>query len=275
MKYFQFVLFLFICSASYGQIEANKLSKEFFTTENMKLAIAIGAEVTPVGDTGSTALISTNGNIDKGQLSFGAPNASYSLGFDIYSPQSKLGFLIDPTLNLQNYSIQETNAPLRDSISISNLELPFYLKLRLGNPLSKSQFWWALGGGYSIPLRVEQNFFEISSSNSLVATIEEKDMFRPLPYASTIIGYELNLAFGESDKEVYERDGVKLLFYAKANYDLGNRINPEFNFGTDTSLGNISDPDLQLLRISFGVKVLLRISKVLDIANEVSKEVVR
>ena len=270
MKYVKLLILLLICSTSYGQIEANKLSKEFFTTENLKLAISIGGDLTPVGDSGETVLIKSNGNIEKSQLSFSSPNASYSLGFDIYSPQSKLGFFIDPTYNLQNYSIQETNAPLRDSISISNLELPIYLKLRLGNPLSKSQFWWAVGGGYSIPLNVEQNYFDVDTNN-IVATIEEKEMFKSLPYISTIIGYELNLAFGESDKEIYERDGIKMLFYAKANYDLGNRVNEDFNFGTNTSLGNISEPDLQFLRFSFGIKFLLRISKVVDLANEVTK----
>lgn len=270
MKHIKLLILLLIYTTTYGQIEANKLSKEFFTTENMKLAISLGGDLTPVGDDGQTGLISTNGNIDKDQLSFAAPNASFSLGFDIYSPQSKLGFFIDPTYNIQNYSIQEVNAPLRDSISSSNIELPVYLKLRLGNPLSKSQFWWAVGVGYSIPLDVEQNYFDMST-NSLVATIEEKEMFNPLPFLSSIIGYELNLAFGDSDKEMYERDGVKMLFYAKANYDLGNRINKDYNFGTNTSLGNFTEPNLQFLRISFGIKFLLRISKVVDLAKEIPK----
>lgn len=270
MKYAKLIILLIICSTTYGQIEANKLSKEFFTTENTKLAISLGGDLTPVGDSGQTVLITPNGNIDKNQLSFATPNASFSLGFDIYSQQSKLGFLIDPTYNLQNYSIQETNAPLRDSISISNLELPIYLKLRLGNPLSKSQFYWAVGGGYSIPLNVEQNYFDVTT-NSLVATIEEKQMFKPLPYLSTIIGYELNLAFGESDKEIYERDGIKMLFFAKANYDLGNRINENYNFGINTSLGSISEPNLRFLRISFGIKFLLRVSKVVDLAKDISQ----
>lgn len=268
MKHIKLLILVLICSTSYGQIEANKLSKEFFTTENMKLAISLGADLTPISDSGKTGLIKTNGTIDKNQISFGEPNSSFSLGFDIYSPQSKLGFFIDPTYNLQNYSIQERSAPLRDSISISNLEIPVYLKLRLGNPLNKSQFWWAVGAGYSIPLTVEQNYLNVATNN-IVATIEEKEMFKPLPYASTIIGYEYNLAFGKSNKEVYERDGIKILVYAKANYDLGNRINEDFNFGSNTSLGNISEPDLQFLRISIGVKLLLRVSSFVDLAREV------
>ena len=265
------LILLLICTSAYAQIEANKLSKEFFTTENTKLAISLGGDLTPIGDNGKTGLINPNGNFDRNQLSFASPNVSFSLGFDIYSQQSKLGFFIDPTYNIQNYSIKELNAPLRDSISVTNFEIPIYLKLRLGNPLSKSQFWWAVGAGYTIPLKAKQNYFD-PTTNNLVAAIEEKDMFRPLPYLSSIIGYELNLAFGESDKEVYERDGVKMLFYAKANYDLGNRINQDYNFGTNTSLGNISEPNLKFLRISFGIKFLLRISKVLDVAKDLSSE---
>lgn len=273
MKSIKFLLLLFVVSTSYSQIEAIKLSKEFFTTENIRLALSLGGDVTPPGANGQTALIQTNGSIEKEQLSFAAPNASFSLGFDIYSPQSKLGFFIDPTYNLQNFTVQESSAPLRDSISMANLEIPVYAKLRLGNPLSKSQFWWALGGGYSLPVNVEQHYFD-NTTNTLVASIEEKDMFKPLPYLSTIIGYELNLAFGESDTEIYERDGIKMLFYAKANYDLGNRVDENYNFGTNTSLGTISDPDLKFLRISFGVKFLLRIAKAVDLAKEFSKNTI-
>lgn len=274
MKVITVLLLVMVASISNAQMEAS-LKKEFFNMENVKVALALGADISWAGDTGNTGMIQPNGNITENQIGYASsPNTSVNIGLDIFSPQSKLGFLINPTYNSQRFAVQQTGAALRDSISLRNLEIPAYLKLRLGNVLSASQFWLALGGGYSIPLSAEQNYYE-SDTNRFVGTIDDNEAFKPLPFLSTIIGYELNLGLGESSKKIVERDALRILFYLKANYDLGNRINQDFDFGNRTSVGNISTPDLQFLRISVGVNLLLRVSKAYELAGTIAKEALK
>jgi hypothetical protein len=274
MKVLKVFIACLVFANSFAQDESDGIGieKKFFNTTNFKVAMSLGVDGSWAGDNGKTRMIIPNGNIKKDKLFFGS-SINLNVGLDFYAADSKLGFFIDPTLNISNYSITQPNAALRDSISSTNLEIPLYLKLRLGNPLSKSHFWWALGAGYSIPLKTEQNFIE-KSSNSIIATLKEKDMYKPVPYLSTLIGYELIVASKiKEGKELYDRDDFRFLFFLKANYDLDNRINTDFNFGSDTSLGNISDPNLQFLRISFGVKILFRFSKAGYVLNEVSKNI--
>jgi len=249
------------------------LDKDFFTTENIKVAIALGYDTSPLSKSGESTFLTSLGNIDDKNISY-RNSSSYSVGFDIFSQQSTLGFLINPTLNFQNFTLNESRAPLKDSIAVSNFEIPVYLKLRLGNPLNRSQFWLALGAGYSIPFNTQQNYID-KSNDRVVANREENDMFKSIPFLSGIIGYEINLSFSDSNTEIYERDGIRMLLFVKSNYDLANRFNTNFNSGTNTSFGTIQEPDLRFFRVSVGVKLLVRISKAMDIANKASREMIK
>lgn len=264
-------IFLLISTAIWAQATAaeNNMQKEFFTTENFKFATALGVD--------AALYHGAHGSLSREQMdASNAESTSLSLGLDFYSPQSTLGFFIDPTYSIQNFNIVQENAPLRDSISMSSLEIPFYLKLRMGNPLKQTQWWLAAGGGYSIPLSVEQFYYDNNSNATIIqAAREEKDMFNSIPYLSAIFGLDYTLAFGESDKEMFQRDAARLLVYVKANYDLGNRINQDFNSGFNTSLGNIPNPDLKMLRVSIGARIILRLSKVAQFTSEVGKAVLQ
>jgi len=259
MKLIKFLIVLFICNSTLAQRNA-KIEKGFFNLKEIKVAVSLGADISLAGDNGRTGMVKSLGNISEENIFFGQ-SVNYSIGLDFYSAKSKLGFLLDPTLSNQNNVYRVDNAVFNDSISTSHLEIPFYLKLRLGSITSNSSFWITAGTGYSIPLKVKQNFLN-KNSDLIEVTLEDKDMFKPIPFLSSIIGYELILASGEKDgKEIYDRDDARLLLFLKVNYDLDNRLNASYNFGSNTSLGNISSPDLQFLRVSFGAKLLLRFSK--------------
>ncbi len=233
------------------------ISKKFFTTENFRLGAVLGYDLSWAGDNGKTAFMSQNGSIEKNKFSYNStPNQTYFIGLDAYSPTSTLGFMGGLGINFQKYSVEGATGTITDSISTTNLEIPLYLRLRLGKVLGGGQTWLGLGGGYSINSKAE--VIQKNNGGSIISTSEENKQFNSHPFLSGIVGYEFLL--GSAKSETYNRDTFRILLYAKANYDIGNRLN-EDNIPATSAIGSYSEPNIEFLRISLGVKILLRLGK--------------
>lgn len=260
-----FILILF-CLTVNGQ--AFDQPKDFWSTQYFRLGAIIGYDLSWAGDNGNTALMSTSGSIPDDQIYYaGTPNQTFFLGLDAYDPTGTLGFIGGVGLNFQEYSIRGQNGALIDSIKTTNIEIPVYARLRFGKVLSRGQFWLALGGGYSINTQAE--IIQKKSDGTIIATSEENKQFNSQPFVSSIIGYEIQL--GSDKGEEYSRDAFRVLLYAKANYDLGNRLD-EDNILAASAINTYSEPTIEFLRISVGIKVLLRLSKAGEILGESLKE---
>ena len=232
------------------------ISKKFFTTENFRLGAALSYDLSWAGDNGKTALMNQNGTVDKDKFSYNSrPNETFFIGLDAYSPTSTLGFLTGFGVNFQKYSVENNAGQTTDSISTTNLEIPVYVKLRLGKVRS-NQFWLAVGGGYSINSKAE--VIQKSNNGSIISTSEENEQFNSHPFISGMVGYEILL--GSAKSETYNRDTFRILLYAKANYDLGNRLDQE-NIQVSSAFNSYSDPTVEFLRVSLGLKILLRLGK--------------
>lgn len=245
-------------------------TKGFFRTSQFRVATGLSFDLSIGSDKGKALYINSSGNIDKDNISYASsPNMSYGLGLDFYSPFSTLGFYIEPSLNIQKYAISNNVNSLRDSINIKNIEVPIYAKLRFGNPKSSGHMWLALGGGYSF---VSKATTTVLNNNIQLGSIDTKKQFQSIPYLSAMLGYEWLVGFSKKeDEEIYDRDDLKLVFFVKGNYDLANRID---NTGvyTNTSLQAYTKPELQFLRVSVGIKVLLRFSKLGQVVTEAAKQ---
>jgi hypothetical protein len=243
------------------------ISKKFFTTENFRLGAVLGYDLSWAGDNGKTALMSQNGSIDKEKFSYNStPNQTFFIGLDAYSPTSTLGFIGGLGINFQKYSVESKAGLTTDSISTTNLEIPIYARLRLGKVRS-NQFWLALGGGYNINSKAE--VIQKNSNGSIISTSEENKQFNSQPFLSGIIGYEILL--GSAKSEEYNRDTFRVLLYAKANYDFGDRLDSD-NIPTTSAIGSYSDPTIEFLRISVGLKILLRLGKAGELIGESIKQ---
>jgi len=253
----------------YGQDIA--IEKSFFDIENFRLGAVLGADVSWAGDDGATALMKQNGSIDDAQFFYSSPpNLTYFLGLDAYSPTSTLGFMGGAGLNFQEYSIKGENEVLTDSIKTTNIEIPIYAKLRFGKVRSNGQIWLALGGGYSINSKAE--VIQKTNDGTIVFTSEENEQFSSHPFLSGIVGYEFLL--GAQDNQEYNRDSFRVLLYAKANYDLGNRLDEE-NIMSGSSISTYDNPSIEFLRISVGVKILLRLTKAGELLGQGLNEAIK
>ncbi len=257
-------IILTIASISFVNAQEMGISKKFFTTENFRLGAALGADISWAGDDGGTGLIQQNGSIDDDQFYYSSsPNTTFFLGLDAYSPTSTLGFMAGVAYNKQDYTVTGQNGVLRDSITTTNIEIPVYAKLRLGNALSRSQFWIAAGAGYSI--NTEAKVRNLNATGSITNESTNNEKFNSVLFASGILGYEFMA--GGKDEEPINRDTYRFLIYAKANYDLGNRIDSD-GIETGTAMATYTDPSIEFLRISLGIKILLRLSKAGELLND-------
>lgn len=258
-----FTLLILFC-ITYTNGQEMGISKKIFTTENFRLGAALGADLSWAGEDGGTSLIQQNGSINGDQFFYASsPNTTIFLGLDAYSPTSILGFMAGVAYNTQNYTITGQNGAVRDSITTTNIEIPIYAKLRLGNALSRSQFWIAAGGGYSINTEAEVR--NLNATGTITNESTTNEQFNSVLFASGILGYEFMA--GGKDEEPINRDTYRFLVYVKANYDLGNRINSE-GIEPATALATYTDPSIEFLRISLGIKVLLRLSKAGELLNK-------
>ncbi len=248
-------MLLLILGCSFHSLVGQRINvpPKLLATYNTHLSFSLGADLSYLGKNGDLELIQLNGATTGENIRFreGA-NWSMSVGMDLYSPNGVLGLYIAAEYNSQKYSVQGTTNQRLDSIASKNVEIPVYLKFRLGKTTGKSHVWAAFGGGYSIPLSTKFN------SRLGATTIAEEPfrvaLFQPTPFVSSIIGYEYYL---KAQNGQYT-SSVRTLIYLKGNYDLGNRVDNAFVAPEESSIGQIENLDIQFLRISFGIRFLFK-----------------
>jgi hypothetical protein len=267
-------LVFLLSTNNYGQDV--KISKKFFSADNQRVGIGVNFDMSWAGDEGKTGMMKSIGaNINDDNIFYGKiPNMSFGLGLDYYSPKSILGFYAEVNYNKQEYSIRNPSFPAHDSLKISNIEIPIYVKFRFGSMNGHNHAWLALGAGYSMPSKVEMRSYN-DNTNVLFNSSDDKKMVASMPYASVILGYELILPFSEANgQEEFDRDGFRIMFYTKINQDLGNRLNPDYNAGSLSNhvIETFSNRELKFRRISAGLKVLMRFKGAGDIVKEAIKK---
>lgn len=224
---------------------------KFFTTNNLRASFAVGGDISYLGKNGEVSLILLQGETDNQNIKFRElANWNVNLGFDIYSPNSILGFFIGAGFNSQKYAIEGTANQRRDSIRSFHVEIPAYLKFRFGKTSGNGHLWWAVGAGYAIPTKT--SFRSFTSDNSMSTAVRDIEFFRTTPYISSILGYEIYL----KSKSRYDFSNLRLLLYAQANYDLENRVLNNYVLPTPSSLNELDTVDIRFLKISVGLKFL-------------------
>lgn len=261
------LLFAVISMSIHAQIPMDRskldsqmdVTKGFFRTSQFRVATSLSGDMSFTNEKGKAFYINPSGNIGKDNISYSkTSNLSFGLGLDFFSPMSTLGFYIEPTYNIQKYAIKNTVNSLKDSVDVRSLEVPIYAKFRFGGVKSKSHTWLALGGGYSF---INKATTKVMQNNITLGSFDSKKQFQSIPYLSAMLGWEIMTASSQKgNEEIYDRDDFRVLIFAKANYDLANRFD---NTGvyTNTALHSYTKPELQFLRVSVGVKLLLRLSK--------------
>jgi hypothetical protein len=265
-KYYLFTILYFIIFNGVTAQEV-EISPVLFTTKQLKVSADVGFDLNWANKNGESGLMKLQGTTTNENIKFSSiPSVTANLGVDIYSSFSLLGFYLGGAYNRHEFSIHNNNTQVIDSVRTSSLEIPLYLKFRFGKVKSKSHLVVGLGGGYSIPLSTELNSFK---NNILINESTKDKLYKPTPFVSSIIGYEFLLpSLSSKGNEIYDRDNFRILLYAKANYDLSDRINQDMLVSNQSSISQVNNIQLQYLQISFGLKIFVRLSKLGQISKE-------
>ncbi len=157
----RFGLVLFICSFFIFSLSGQKLNSlvlksKILTFSKVRTSFGIDANI---------GLATLSPTIDE---SSGGTFVNGSLTVDVHSPLSSIGFLSGLGFSEVEYEFGEkTNDELiGDSISVSTLKIPFYIKIKTGSVGALNRLVMLPGISYNIPISVDlESDFSESFSN--------------------------------------------------------------------------------------------------------------
>jgi len=148
-----FLLFLII------EMQAQEVSlpPKFFTLRNARICGGLGAEL------GHGPGNSTTNGLKKAVDSVNFDR--FHLAFDLYAPNSFIGFSIEGIFELYDLSMHDTLYAER--IITNSIEVPFFIKFRFGK-ITKACHWYIMpGASYFIPLQVNRKIHNLGNDNQI------------------------------------------------------------------------------------------------------------
>lgn len=231
------------------QAQEVSLPPKLFTLRNARLSMGLGMERGFVKYSGSPA--------EFGSLIDSCEYNVYGASFDLYAPNSRLGFMVEA--NYGNWDLGFHNSQNREYLFVRTLELPLYLKLRFGRIEATSRMWLLAGASYIIPLKVYREFnYDFTDRN--------KSQINAVTVLTATFGYEQYFgerSYNKTNNPKSTHDRMRIVFFARYSYLLNSRINSNY-FTPENTISILNEYDNLAFNdyvISFGIKYFFRIGK--------------
>jgi len=246
MKNILTVFFLFFLLTALNAQEVS-LRPKFFTLRNARLSTGLGFEG------GYNRYIGfpdgLRSVIDSSK--FGC----YSLSFDLYAPNSFLGFMVEA--NYMSWDLTLRKSYNNESFDVRTLEIPFFLKFRFGHIEKNGRIWILAGASYIIPLAVYRQY----NNERVDQNISQVNAIKVL---SGMIGWEQYLGErkdfkAKNPKGTYDR--MRFVLFLRFSYALDNQFNPSY-YQTSNNISILNDyQGLKFKDMSFslGIKYFFRL----------------
>lgn len=238
-------LFFFLQTAINAQEVS--LRPKFFTLRNARISTALGFEGGYNRFNGSPKELKNV--MDSSSF------VCYNLSFDLYAPNSFLGFMVEA--NLGDWNLNMISPQNNESFLIRTIEIPFYLKLRFGRIEKNSRMWLVAGVSYIKPIAVYRKF-------NYEATDRNKSQLNGVKTLTGMLGYEQYLGErnnfkAKNPKGTYDR--MRFVLFLRYSYILDNRLNS--NYYQSSSINSILKDykgfKLEDMSISLGIKYFFRL----------------
>ena len=232
-----------------------KFRTKLFSLKDPRFSLGAGVE--------AGGLFRFLNNTDRETSGSNAQQASFLYGasrdFDIYSPHSKVGLYFPINGYISRLRFNRASSKYSE-FSLSNLELPLYLKFRLGARDARNYLWCALGASYDF-----RSATLVSVDSPAATRTNYRTLFKNNINVGAILGWE----FSKNDSSALTRKWRTVAF-VRANYSLQNILSKDFsNIGNETALGEYgSSTHLNYLTVSAGVKFFFRFPKKAPSATE-------
>lgn len=177
----------------------------------------------------------------------GFPNLSLGVNFDIFSPNSNIGFLAGVEYAKNTFQLVEQGTNI-NYFEINQINIPVYLKWKFGNVQSQGNAFLAAGAAYGIP-------FKYSKKNSVEEISDKNDLKNTLSLSS-ILGYQVRLVKNVKLESNTNEHGVvngeysRVWLFLRADYALGNTFNET---STNNILTSYSNSEFEYRNLGFTI----------------------
>lgn len=256
------ILTVVILSVQIAFSQVVEFKPSLLSFRNTKLSLGLGTELS------GTGFVTFNGKPVYAIVRFNNPADSgkaylnhFSIDFDLYSPNSILGFWSAIAITNNEFYIKGSNKAI-DYFDVHKIELPVYLKFRTGGKNKNMHFWIAIGGSFNYNISVKRKYL----LNNQFAFAEDKSKEQLLNNALSaggLIGYELvNSEYNDPKTGEIYLSKFRLLLYMRFNYFFNNILNNEYSefiYNSNRSaISEYQNIELKYLALSLGVKLLFK-----------------
>lgn len=250
MKYIPIILFCF----SFIKLNAQMvdLKPSVFTLQNAKVSVGFTFNGNFANGESKSFMNQFMGELpDDVEVRFdttqGLPNLSLGLNFDIFSPNSNIGFLVGVEYAKNTFQLVEQGTNI-NYFEVSKINIPVYLKWKFGSVQSQGNIFLAAGAAYGIP-------FTYSKKNSIEEVSDKNDLQNTLSLSS-ILGYQIRLVKNVKLESNTNEHGVvngeysRIWLFLRADYALGNTFHEG---STNQILSSYSNADVVYKNLGFTI----------------------
>jgi len=256
MKKILLILFLWV-SIFETQAQEVSLPPKFFTLRNARISGGFGFETGWASNNKGLLYRYRGSPMELNSVIDSATYGTWNLGFDLYAPNSFMGFLIEADYGSWDLNIHKDQST--ESFVVRTLEIPFYLKLRPGSIEKSGHVWLVLGASYIIPIGIDR----VSISG---ITDHDKSQLNGVKVLTGMLGYEYffgELAENKVNNPKGACDRMRIVLFTRFSYLLDSRLNSEYYQSPNKSsiLSDYQGFDYKDYVVTFGIKYFFRLGK--------------
>jgi hypothetical protein len=231
-------LYFFLCSIHV--VSAQKTVKyplKFFSLRNARLSLGVGIEAPPqyiAEGLTSYYVLNEQANIEIKPETYLAGKVA----LDLFAPNSILNFYTEANYAYSSIVLKETKKNYTDTLSFGSLEVPLFIKIRMGSRESRDRYIVFFGGSLDLPLHVKRAW---RTSKGLLQEDKTLDQLNRQ-------GFNIGGGLGF---EYFFTDHTRAIAYLRATYRENNLLNknyPDF-------VANYGDADIKFLRLTVALSL--------------------
>ena len=233
---FSFLLFAVNCLSAQKTV---KYPLKFFSLRNARLSVGVGVEAPPqylLQGLTSYYTLNEQSNLEIQPETYLAGKVA----FDLFAPNSILNLYTEANYAYQSLILRETQKNYTDTLTFGTLEIPLFLKIRMGSRESRSRYIAFVGASLDLPLHVKRTWR--TSRNAL----QEDNAKAQLNTTGINIGGGFGWEYFLDDQ-----NHTRTILYLRATYrenSLLNKNYPDF-------IRNYGDADIKYLRLTLAISL--------------------
>ncbi len=237
MKKSIFLYFFLCCINTVSAQKTVKFPLKLFSLRNARLSLGVGVEAPPqyiLEGLTSYYVLNEEENLKITPETYLAGKVA----LDLFAPNSIINLYTEANYAYSRVVLRETQKNYSDTLSFGSLEVPLFLKIRMGSRESRDRYIIFFGASLDMPLHVKRTW---QTSKGLLKEDKTIDQLNKM-------GFNIGGGFGW---EYFLTDHTRSILYFRATYRENNLLNTKY---PDFAL-NYGDVDIKYLRLTLAISL--------------------